>query len=131
MDIAPNVKPANARSIIESLKTGTVPDEGAEYFTAGRDRWLESLRINLEDVSEGDRKIRLFNGRYGDGKTHLMRLLRSMALEANFVVGYVAITKEVPLSQWLLLYQAIVRSLHTSARPTSLGLGVVIDPSSP
>lgn len=131
MNTAPDVKPANARSIIESLKAGTVPDEGAEYFTAGRDRWLQSLRINLEDVAEGDRKIRIFNGRYGDGKTHLMRLLRSMALQSNFVVGYVAITKEVPLSQWALLYQAIVRSLHTVSRPNSPGLGVIIDPTSP
>src|SRR5207244_4286789 len=126
-----DIKPANARSIIEDLKTGTVPDDGAEYFTAGRDRWLQSLRINLEDIAEGDRKIRIFNGRYGDGKTHLMRLLRSIALESHFVVGYVAISKEVPLSQWSLLYQAIVRSLHTAARPTSPGLGVIIDPSSP
>lgn len=127
----PPVSSRLARSIVESLKAGTVPDVGAEYFTAGRERWLGSLRVNLDDVGEGDARLRIFNGRYGDGKTHLMRLLRDMALQADFVVAYVSISKEVPLSNWSLVYQAIVRSLQTQGSGDRMGLGVIIDPNRP
>src|SRR5260370_22788431 len=122
-------RPSVARRIVEWLKAGAAADEGIELFTAGRDRWLKSISRDLEDVAEGDAKLRIFNGRYGDGKTHLMKLTRHMALKGGLVTAYVPISKDVPLSNWGALYRGLVQSLQTEGRPNQRGLGAVLDPN--
>jgi hypothetical protein len=126
---SPDLRPTVARRIVERLKAGAAPDEGIELFTAGRDRWLKALARDLEDVADGDAKLRIFNGRYGDGKTHLMKLTRHLALSAGFVTAYVPISKDVPLSNWSALYRGLVQSLQTAGRPNQRGLGAVLDPN--
>jgi hypothetical protein len=123
------LRPPVARRIVERLKAGAAPDEGIELFTAGRDRWLKALSRDLEDVADGDAKLRIFNGRYGDGKTHLMKLTRHMALKCGLVTAYVPISKDVPLSNWGALYKGLVQSLQTAGRPNQHGLGAVLDPN--
>src|SRR5260370_8289302 len=113
---SPELRQSIARRIVERMKAGAAPDEGIELFTAGRDRWLRALARDLEDVADGDAKLRIFNGRYGDGKTHLMKLTRHLALSGGFVTAYVPISKDVPLSNWSALYPAPVHSLQPAVR---------------
>ena len=120
-----------ARRIINRLAEGTPPEEGLEILTAGRERWLASVDEDLEFLSSGDSRVRIFNGRYGDGKTHLMKLVRLLAFRRGFPVSYVAIRKEVPLNRWDQLYREIVRSIHTSARRERRGLTSILDPVDP
>src|SRR5579871_1305659 len=96
-----------AKRIFARLRDGTAPDEGLELFTAGRERWLRSFEDDLESAADGDSRVRLFNGRYGDGKTHLMKLFRSLALDRSFAVSYVVLTKRTPLNRWDQLYREI------------------------
>lgn len=131
MDSQVPISRAAARRIVARLLDGTAPDEGLDLFTAGRARWIGSLREDFEDVAEGDRRVRIFNGRYGDGKTHLMKVTREMARELGFPVTYVPISSSVPLNRWDRLYQMIVRGIHTGGRPERLGLTSVLDPNDP
>src|SRR5438876_2576467 len=94
-----------AQEIIDHLAMGTVPDEGLQFFTAGREKWIAALSEVLEQI-RGNRlgtqersdsvpgirqpaagnprkvngRIRIVKARYGDGKTHLMKVLRQQAL---------------------------------------------------
>lgn len=123
-----------ARSIIRSLADGVVPDNGASLFTFGRDKWLQSLNEDLEDLSEDDcleGRLRIFNGRNGDGKTHLMHLLREKAMDLNFVVSYVVISELIPLYRWDLVYAAIGSSLSTRGKSKGGGLRAILNPKLP
>lgn len=128
------LSPPSARSIILSLADGVVPSDGVHLFTAGRKKWLESLGEDLEDVALAggpDGRLRIFNGRNGDGKTHLMHLLRGQAMAAGYAVSYVTISTEIPLYRWDLVYSAIGQSIMTAGRPDSPGLRTLLDPRSP
>src|SRR5262245_47606451 len=125
------LSPAVARRVINRLIDGVAPDEGLDALTAGREKWLTALCEDLESAEEGDRRIRILNGRYGDGKTHLMKLLRARALAANFAVSYVVLSKNTPLNRWDQLYRGIVTQIHSNARPERLGLAAVLDPDDP
>jgi hypothetical protein len=123
-----------ARSIIDSLRDGVVPKHGAEFFTAGRERWLASIDEDLEDLADTactDGRLRIINGRNGDGKTHLMHLIASQSLNANFAVGYLVVSKETPLYNWSVVYGAIGRSLITKGNPDNGGLRVILNPDNP
>src|SRR5687767_15818325 len=95
---------ATARSMVKSLADGVVPPTGVHLFTAGRERWLHGLEVDLQDLAEeaavaraAEGHLRLVNGRNGDGKTHLMHLLRELALDRGFAVSYVVVSKQTPL----------------------------------
>lgn len=123
-----------ARAIISSLADGVVPRVGAHLFTAGRERWLQSLEEDLQDLADEaslDGRLRIINGRNGDGKTHLMHLLRQRALDAAFAVSYVVISDQVPLHRWDLVYSEIVRNLASRTRPDAPGLRAILNPRSP
>lgn len=123
-----------ARSIIKSLRDGVVPPNGAEYFSAGRDSWVDSLVENLEDLSdvaEDEGILRIFNGRNGDGKSHLMELLRQRGLKQGFAVSRVVISQTVPLYRWDKVYAAIAASVTTPSRPRRPGIRSILDPRSP
>jgi hypothetical protein len=126
--------PAQARSIIESLVDGVVPRHGAHLFTAGREKWLESLEEDLDDMSDPaaqDGRIRIFKGRNGDGKTHLMHLLQNRALRRDFAVAYVVVSEQLPLYRWDKVYAAIGQSLATRNYPDGVGFRAIFDPASP
>lgn len=117
---------ADARSMLKFLRDGTVPEKGVELLTVGRDGWLRSFGQDLDDVSEGEKQVRMIDGRYGDGKTHLLSVLREMALRQSLVVSFVTINAAVPLSRWDLLYKAFVTSLESDARRRVGGLSSLI-----
>lgn len=117
--------------MLKSLRDGTVPEKGIELLTVGRDGWLRSFEQDLEDVATGEKQVRLINGRYGDGKTHMMAVLREMALRKGFVVSFVTIKPDVPLSRWELLYKAVVISLESNARRGANGLAALIVAGNP
>ena len=137
VDRTGSVSPLNrttARAIISSLADGVVPRVGVHLFTAGRERWLQSLEEDLEDLADEasiDGRLRIINGRNGDGKTHLMHLLRQRALGAEFAVSYVVISDQVPLHRWDLVYSEIVRNLATRTQPDAQGLRAILNPRSP
>jgi BREX system ATP-binding protein BrxC/D len=131
---------AEARSIVRSLADGVVPRTGIRLFTAGRQRWLGSLEQDLVDLAEEaaeagaqEGHLRIVNGRNGDGKTHLLHLLRDIALDRGFAVSYVVVSHQTPLHRWDRVYAAIGRGLATRHRnqPDSTGLRSILDPRAP
>jgi hypothetical protein len=109
------LKPFQARAIIEALRKGSVPVDYVPFFTVGRKSWLQYLEEDLDHyIAEGGAKVRFINGDYGDGKTHFMSVVRHIALRKGFAVSFVVLTREVPIHKFELVYQEIVRQLRGS-----------------
>ncbi len=80
---------AEAQDIVEKLRYGTPPPGFVRQFTVGRQDELASLERRLTKPDAGGGL--LLQANYGSGKTHLLRLIRDMALNAGFCVSYVVI----------------------------------------
>lgn len=108
-----DLKPFQARSIIEELRKGSVPADYVPFFTVGRDNWLTFIEDDLANyIAEGGAKVRFLHGDYGDGKTHFMSIIRHIALQQGFAVSFVVLTRDVPIHKFEAVYQAIVHQLR-------------------
>jgi hypothetical protein len=107
------LKPFQARAIIEALRKGIVPTEYVSFFTVGRQNWLKFVEDDLDDfIANGGGKVRFINGDYGDGKTHFMSVVQQLALQKKFASSFVVLTRDVPIHKFEVVYQAIVSQLR-------------------
>ena len=107
------LKPFEARAIIESLRKGVVPTEYVAFFTVGRHNWLRFIEEDLDNfIAEGGAKVRFINGDYGDGKTHFMSVVQKLAIQKGFASSFVILTREVPIHKFELVYQALAIQLQ-------------------
>lgn len=116
-----------ARTIIEALRRGTVPMEQVSRFSVGRERWLKFIADDLSQyVASGGSKVRFINGDYGDGKTHFMSVVRQLALEQGFAVGFVVLSQDVPLHKFEVVYQGLTRALQVPGLAGS-GMAAILE----
>ncbi len=102
---------SSAREIIRHLKAGTTPIEHVEHLNVGNERWYAAASEHFEDIQQdGDSLVRFVNGYYGDGKTHFLGMLRSLAFNRKWVVTYVTAEK-TPLSKFDRVYCEMVQNL--------------------
>jgi hypothetical protein len=107
------LKPFQARAIIEGLRKGLVPTEYVAFFTVGRQNWLKFVEEDLDHfIAEGGGKVRFINGDYGDGKTHFMSVIRQIALQKQFAASFVVLTSDVPIHKFEVVYREIVAQLR-------------------
>jgi len=120
------LKPVEARSIIESLRRGSVPVEHVPYFTVGRERWLQIIEDDLANyIAVGGAKVRFLSGDYGDGKTHFLSVVQHLVQREGFAVSFVVLTREVPMHKFELVYQETVARLMTA--PGRVGIRAVLN----
>jgi hypothetical protein len=107
------LRPFEARTIIEELRKGSVPADYVSFFTVGRENWLTFVTDDLTHyIAEGGAKVRFVSGDYGDGKTHFMSLIAESALEKGFAVSFAVLTREVPIHRFESVYQALAGQLR-------------------
>lgn len=107
------LKPFQARAIIEALRKGIVPTEYVSFFTVGRQNWLKFVEEDLDYfIASGGGKVRFINGDYGDGKTHFMSVIQQLSLQKNFASSFVVLTRDIPIHKFEVVYQAIVLQLR-------------------
>ena len=115
------LKPFQARAIIEGLRKGIVPTEYVSFFTVGRQNWLKFVEEDLDCfIANGGGKVRFINGDYGDGKTHFMSVIQQLALQKNFASSFVVLTREVPIHKFEVVYQEIVSQLRGNFKGTGI-----------
>jgi hypothetical protein len=116
------LKPFQARAIIEELRKGSVPIDYVPFFTVGRENWLTFIEDDLDHyIAEGGAKVRFVIGDYGDGKTHFMSVIRHMSLQRGFAVSFVVLTRETPMQKFEVVYREMVRQLRAPASLSELG----------
>jgi len=100
-----------ARRIITHLKAGTTPIDSVEYVNVGNERWYSAAAEQFDEIqADQDSLVRFINGYYGDGKTHFMGMIRSMAFTKGWVVTYVT-AESTPFNKFDVVYSELVKNL--------------------
>lgn len=117
-----------ARRVIAHLKAGSTPLDCVEYINVGNERWHGAASTLFDDVqTEADSVVRFINGYYGDGKTHFLGMLRSIAFGKGWMATYVT-AESTPLHKFDVVYSEIVKNL---ALPPQLQVLQWLSPSVP
>lgn len=117
-------------TLISSLAAGVVPRSGAPYIAIGRNDEISALLENLETVAEGGAFCRFLIGRYGSGKSFLIQLIRSHALERGFLTADADLSPERRLTggngAGLATYRELIAHLASSASPEGGALPLIL-----
>lgn len=106
-----------ARRIIEALRSGIPSRAVGSYFTEARPKLMERMDRELKLTSrEGKSHGMIIKGRYGEGKTHLLNTVISMAHAENMVVSMIPVSKEIPLNRFHLIYQRLMQNTYLPNR---------------
>ena len=81
-----------ALTIINALRSGTVPPEGLEHYAVGLEEQMKIVRDQRSYVAQGRGAYKFLRGAYGSGKTFLTSLASAEALADNFLVSKVVIS---------------------------------------
>ncbi|MFN6518003.1 MAG: ATP-binding protein [Nostoc sp. CreGUA01] len=118
-------------ALINSLGAGVVPRMGVEQIAVGREKELQSLLQNLDDIAEGVAAFRFIIGNYGSGKSFLLQLLRNRAMEQGFVVADADLSPERRLAgsnnEGLATYRELMSHLATKTRPDGGALVSILE----
>lgn len=79
---------AEAHNIIEDLRAGIPPLGAVRQFTVGRQHEIDQLLVTLRT---GQPAVTLLQANYGTGKSHLLQLIREMALAEGYVVSTIVV----------------------------------------
>ena len=119
---------AEAESIIESLLYGVPPQGSIRHFTVGRKDELERLGQSLADSTQDHGAALLVKANYGAGKSHLLQVVREMALESNYAVSLVQVNalEGVRFNRMDTIMGAICRRMEVSGG-SGIGIGRLFD----
>ena len=120
-----------ANTILSSLAAGVTPRTGLRHIAVGRLKEVTALKQDLDQIGSGGAAVRFIIGRYGSGKSFLLQLLRTYALESKFVVADADFSPERRLfgsgDEALATYRELVRNLSTQIRPDGNALPTIIE----
>ncbi len=117
-------------SLLSSLAAGVVPRSGAAYIAVGRDEEISALADDLDALSEGGGRMRLVIGKYGSGKSFLMQLLRSYAMERDFVTCDCDLSPERRIcgrsGSGVATFRELMKNLSCKSSPDGGALPVIL-----
>lgn len=102
------------RIINEVGGTGQPPLYGYQFFTAGLDRYMETIEAEyLKDyIKYGGSSFKMVVGAYGGGKTHFLYNVLGRAWEHNYISSYIELSaNSVPFHKLEEVYRAVVSNL--------------------
>ncbi|AFZ59785.1 ATP-binding protein [Anabaena cylindrica FACHB-243] len=118
-------------ALINSLGAGVVPRVGIEHIAVGREKELNSLLQNLNDIGEGVAAFRFIIGNYGAGKSFMLQMIRNRAMEQGFVVADADLSSERRLAgshnEGLATYRELMSRLATKTRPDGGALVSILE----
>lgn len=116
-----------ARQIIERVgSSGSPPEWGFQFFTAGLDWYLKILEEDYLKtfIKEGGASFKMVVGTYGGGKTHFLYNIRELAWKNNYIVSYCSLSpEESPFHRLEKVYKAVVENLMYPLTPEELFSG--------
>lgn len=80
--------------IIQALKAGRAPREGIRFLSVGVSNLIEKLEQAFQRAQRRNPETLWFIGDYGEGKSHLLRLVATIAQEYRFAWAYVVHDKD-------------------------------------
>lgn len=108
-------------TMMNALSSGVVPRRGLEYIAVGRRKETETFVSDLEDTAEGGGAFRFISGKFGNGKSFMIQMIRNYAMDRGFVVmdADLAINRRLTGSkkEGLNTYRELIRNMAVKARP--------------
>jgi len=118
----------DARRIINALRKGVPAPEGTAYYSVGRDDLLEGVAGDLKAVGSGKSLVRFLNADIGQGKTHVLYLLREFAFANDFAVSIVTLSQNsCPLYDFMMVYNQVMWGLRIDDQRHKPALSNIID----
>mgnify|MGYP006287258039 FL=1 len=118
-------------AILQSLKAGVVPRRGLQHIQVGRSEEVKALMRDVDRIKDGGSAVRFIIGEYGSGKTFLLQLVRSAALEKGLVTMHADLAPDRRLhssqGQARTLYAELARNLATRSKPEGGAMKSVIE----
>jgi len=100
--------------VIESLRCGVPRRESTRMMPDVRSGLMDPIRRDLEAVAEGKKVTgRLIWGEYGQGKSHFLKAVEHLALDENFAVSFVSLSREVSCHNLFRFYQRVAPAVRT------------------
>lgn len=118
----------DAELAIESLRKGIPPTGHLRHFTVGRKAQLKQLASTIQDREDHEPAALLVQANYGAGKTHLLRLIREVALDEGFAVALVTVDSRsgVRFNRMDQVCSAVMREIEVPGR-AGKGIGSLFD----
>ena len=120
-----------AKTILTSLSAGVVPRTGLRHISVGRLSEVAALKSDLDHNRDGGATVRFVIGRFGSGKSFLLQLMRTYALESKFVVADADFSPERRLfgsgDEAIATYRELMKNLSTQTRPDGNALPTIIE----
>lgn len=118
----------SALAVVNSLRRGVPPEYHLESFSVCRDELLAQFRQDLAAIRSGSSQLRYIDADLGQGKTHLLKLLRSAAFGQDFIVSIVGLSSsQCPLYRLTDVYHRIVTGLRTRESPLEPALESIME----
>jgi len=118
-------------ALINSLTAGVTPRLGIEHIAVGRKREIETLLGDLENIGQSGSVFRFIVGRYGSGKSFLLQIIRTYAIERGYIVADADLSPERKLiggnNSGLATYRELLRSMSSKVRPDGGALPALLD----
>ena len=106
-----------ARHIIEALRSGIPSRAVGQYFSEARPKIMKEISDRLDMASEQGKSCGMvISGKYGEGKTHLLNTVFTLAHSSNMVVSYLPLSKETPMDKLYLVYQKLMQNTYLPKR---------------
>ena len=125
------IKAKVAKTILQSLRAGVTPRIGIQHIQVGRNREVESLLRDIEQISDGGTAFRLVIGDFGSGKSFFLHLIRSVALEKGLVTVSADLSPVRRLAsssgQALGLYAELIKNMSTRTKQDGNALTSVVE----
>ena len=97
-----------SRKIIEALRSGVPSRDVGRYFTQARHELVAAITGSLDRVRDsGNPDGIIVSGRYGEGKTHMLNTVFSIAHEKNMAVSMISLSKETPMDKLPFILQKV------------------------
>lgn len=115
--------PAAVRDALEQVAQHGIPGHAAaELLDVGSDPFLDYVERELfaDLIAEGGATCRFFEGSYGAGKTHLLRLIADRAAARGMVVVQTELSRDLGLEDWSLITRHILERLGVTIGGTTV-----------
>lgn len=117
-------------SLINSISAGVVPRMGAPFIAIGREDEIKTFANDLQTVADGGAGMRFIIGKYGSGKSFLIQLMRTYALEQGFITADADLSPERRLcgakGTGRATFKEIMKNLASKSSPDGGALNGII-----
>lgn len=127
----PKINKRESTAIINSLGAGVVPRIGLEHIAVGREREINAVLQDLENIADGAAAFRFMIGHYGSGKSFMLQLIRNHAMTQGFVVADADLSPERRLTgsngQGVATYRELMGNIATKTKPDGGAIALILE----